>query len=35
MNYQTVDARIRSIYRKLEVYTRAGAVAKALKENLL
>lgn len=35
MNYHTVDAHIRSIYNKLEVHTRAGAVAKALKENLL
>jgi DNA-binding CsgD family transcriptional regulator len=35
MNYHTVDAHIRSIYSKLEVHTRAGAVAKALKENLL
>lgn len=35
MNYHTVDAHIRSIYSKLEVHTRAGAVAKALKEHLL
>jgi len=35
MNYHTVDAHIRSIYTKLEVHTRAGAVAKALKERLL
>ncbi len=35
MNYHTVDAHIRSIYSKLEVHTRAGAVAKALKEGLL
>jgi DNA-binding NarL/FixJ family response regulator len=31
----TVDAALRSIYSKLEVNTRTGAVAKALKEKLV
>ncbi len=35
MNFHTVDAALRSIYTKLEVNTRTGAVAKALKEKLL
>ena len=35
MNFHTVDAALRSIYTKLEVNTRTGAVAKALKEKLV
>lgn len=35
ISYHTVDAHIRHIYEKLEVHTRSGAVAKALKEKLL
>lgn len=35
MNFHTVDAALRSIYAKLEVNTRTGAVAKALKEKLV
>jgi DNA-binding NarL/FixJ family response regulator len=35
MNYHSVDAHLREIYDKLEVNTRSGAVAKALKEKLI
>ena len=35
LNFHTVDAALRSIYTKLEVNTRTGAVAKALKEKLV
>lgn len=35
MNFHTVDAALRSIYCKMEVNTRTGAVAKALKEKLV
>jgi DNA-binding NarL/FixJ family response regulator len=35
ISYHTVDMHIRHIYEKLEVHTRGGAVAKALKEKLL
>ncbi len=35
LNFHTVDAALRSIYGKLEVNTRTGAVAKALKEKLV
>lgn len=31
----TIDGHVRNIYAKLQVHTRTGAVAKALKENLL
>lgn len=31
----TIDGHIRNIYAKLQVHTRTGAVAKALKENLI
>jgi len=31
----TIDSHVRNIYAKLEVHTRTGAVAKALRENLL
>lgn len=31
----TIDGHVRNIYAKLQVHTRSGAVAKALKENLL
>jgi DNA-binding NarL/FixJ family response regulator len=34
-NYHTVEAHLREIYAKLEVNTRSGAVAKALKEKLI
>ena len=35
LSYHTVDTHLRNIYTKLHVHTRAGAVAKALKERLL
>jgi len=35
LSYHTVDAHIRSIYEKLHVHTRAGAVAKAYKDRLI
>ncbi len=35
LSFHTVDTHIRNIYQKLEVHTRSGAVAKALKEHLL
>lgn len=35
LSYYTVDAHIKNIYLKLQVHTRSGAVAKALKERLV
>jgi DNA-binding NarL/FixJ family response regulator len=35
ISYHTADGYIRDIYEKLQVNTRSGAVAKALKEGLL
>lgn len=35
VSYHTVDTYVRGIYRNLEVQSRAGAVAKALKEGLI
>ena len=35
MSYHTVDTHLRSIYHKLGVNTRSGAVAKAVKERLV
>ncbi len=35
LSYHTVDNHLRSIYAKLQVHTRGGAVAKALAERLL
>jgi len=35
LSYHTVDNHLRSIYTKLQVHTRSGAVAKAVSENLL
>jgi DNA-binding NarL/FixJ family response regulator len=35
LSYHTVDNHLRSIYTKLQVHTRSGAVAKAVTENLL
>ncbi len=35
ISYHTVDSHIRKIYEKLEVHSSSGAVAKALKENLI
>ena len=34
VSYHTVNNQLRSIYQKLHVHTRGGAVAKALKERL-
>jgi DNA-binding NarL/FixJ family response regulator len=35
VSYSTIDKHLRNIYAKLQVQTRSGAVAKALKERLL
>jgi len=35
LSYHTVDNHLRSIYAKLQVHTRGGAVAKALSEHLV
>ena len=35
LSYHTIDSHIRNIYDKLEVHSSSGAVAKALKENLI
>jgi DNA-binding NarL/FixJ family response regulator len=35
LSYYTVDMHIRNIYAKLQVHSRSGAVAKALKERLI
>lgn len=35
LSYHTVDNHLRSIYEKLKVHTRGGAVAKAVSEHLL
>ena len=34
ISFHTADEYIRSVYTKLQVHTRSGAVAKALKEGL-
>jgi len=34
LSYFTIDTHIKNIYTKLQVHTRSGAVAKALKERL-
>jgi ATP/maltotriose-dependent transcriptional regulator MalT len=35
LSFHTIDMHMRGIYAKLQVHSRSGAVAKALKENLL
>lgn len=35
VSYHTIDSHVRSIYEKLNVHSRAGAVAKALRERLI
>ena len=35
VSYHTIDTHQKNIYVKLHVHSRSGAVAKALKENLL
>ncbi len=35
VSYYTIDTHLKNIYTKLQVHSRSGAVAKALKENLL
>ena len=35
LSFHTIDMHMRNIYTKLQVHSRSGAVAKALKENLL
>jgi len=35
LSYFTIDTHLKNIYLKLQVHSRGGAVAKALKENLL
>jgi len=35
LSYFTIDTHLKNIYTKLQVHSRGGAVAKALKENLL
>lgn len=35
LSYHTIDTHIKNIYAKLHVHTRSGAVAKAVRENLI
>ena len=35
LSFHTIDTHLRSIYAKLQVHSRSGAIAKALKEHLL
>lgn len=35
LSFHTIDMHMRGVYTKLQVHSRSGAVAKALKENLL
>jgi DNA-binding CsgD family transcriptional regulator len=35
LSFHTIDMHMRGIYTKLQVHSRSGAVAKALRENLV
>ena len=35
LSFHTIDTHLRNIYAKLQIHSRSGAIAKALKERLL